>query len=217
MKNYNELIESNITMVLPHCFDMILKHKTNISKLSGDIIECGVWRGGFSIFLAKTFPKKKIWVSDSFQGFQPLKTAIFSYNGERHQPNYDLTVSLDTVKENFKQYEIPETRVEFLPGFVKDTLPNCDISKISVLRIDVDAFSATLEVLTELYDKVVPGGYIIFDDSCLYETVDAIKTFFKERNIDPYIKHPITDDSLYVDINSPSKDGMFPSGCYIIK
>ncbi len=37
----------------------------------------------------------------------------------------------------------------------------------------MDAYSATLVVLENLYDKVVPGGFIIFDDSGLYETVAA--------------------------------------------
>ena len=206
-----------MTMVLPHCFDMILKHKTNISKLSGDIIECGVWRGGFSIFLAKTFPKKKIWVSDSFQGFQPLNNASYTYLHERHLPDYVVAASFEDVQSNFKQFDVNQDQVTYLKGFVKDTLPNCGINTICVLRIDVDAYSATLEILNELYDKVVKGGYIIFDDACLYETLDAIKVFFKENSIPPYLIHPITDQKLPIDLNSPSADSTYPTGCYIIK
>lgn len=215
--DYKDLIDAGVTMALPHCFDTINKHKQSISALKGDIIECGVWRGGFSIFLAKTFPKKKIWVSDSFSGFQPLNNANYSYLHERHQPNYDVSVSLDQVKANFKQFNVNENQVTFLPGYVKDTLPNCGITNISLLRIDVDAYSATLEVLNELYDKVVTGGYIIFDDACLYETLDAIKTFFKERNISPYLFHPVTDEKLPINLDAKSDDSLYPSGCYIIK
>lgn len=215
--DYNDLINANITMVLPHCFETINRHKQTISKLKGDIIECGVWRGGFSIFLAKTFPKKKIWVSDSFAGFQPIANANYQYSKERHQPDYDIAVTLETVKENFKHFNVNEDQVIFLPGFVNDTLPNCGINNISVLRVDVDAYSATLEVLNELYDKVVPGGYIIFDDACLYETVDAIKVFFKDKNIPPFLLHPETDQELPIDFNSPSEDSKYPTGCYIIK
>lgn len=215
--DYKDLIDAGVTMALPHCFDTINKHKQSISALKGDIIECGVWRGGFSIFLAKTFPKKKIWVSDSFSGFQPLTNANYSYLHERHQPNYDISVSLDQVKANFKQFNVNENQVTFLPGYVKDTLPNCGITNISLLRIDVDAYSATLEVLNELYDKVVTGGYIIFDDACLYETLDAIKTFFNERNISPYLFHPVTNEKLPIDLEAPSEDSIYPSGCFIIK
>ena len=215
--NYKDLIDAGVTMVVPHCFDTINNHKQSISALKGDIIECGVWRGGFSIFLAKTFPKKKIWVSDSFSGFQPLTNANYSYLHERHQPNYDVSVSLDQVKANFKQFNVNENQITFLPGYVKDTLPNCGITNISLLRIDVDAYSATLEVLTELYDKVVEGGYIVFDDACLYETMDAIKTFFKQKNISPYLLHPVTNEKLPIDLDAPSEDSIYPSGCFIIK
>ena len=215
--NYNDLIAANVTMVLPHCFETINRHKQSISKLKGDVIECGVWRGGFSIFLAKTFPKKHIWVSDSFVGFQPITNAKYSYLNERHQPDYDVSATLDSVKANFKQFDIKDSQVTFLPGFVNDTLPTCGITDICLLRVDVDAYSATLEVLTELYDKVVTGGYIIFDDACLYETMDAIKVFFKDRNIEPYLLHPETDQKLLIDLDAPSQDSRYPTGCYIIK
>ena len=145
--DYNELIKADVTMVLPHCFETIINHKQTISKLKGDIIECGVWRGGFSIFLADTFKKKTIWVADSFEGFQPLETANFEYSTERHAPAYDIAVSLEEVKSNFEKFGIDLNRIKFLKGFVKDTLPTCGIKDISVLRVDVDAYSATFEVL----------------------------------------------------------------------
>jgi hypothetical protein len=76
---------------------------------------------------------------------------------------------------------------------------------------------ATLETLEELYDKVQPGGYIIFDDSCLYETLDAIKTFFKQRNLPEFINHPVTDQPLDINVRHTNDDSGLPAGCYIIK
>ena len=217
--DYKNLIEDGITMVLPMCFETIVNHSDDIAKLKGDIIECGVWKGGFSIFLADTFKDKTIWVADSFDGFQPLAESTYEYEGERHNPNYNsmIKVSLEEVQANFKKYNLEEDRIQFLKGFVKDTLPKAPINYISLLRIDVDAYSATLEVLDELYDKVVPGGYIIFDDSCLYESLNAIKTFFKQRNISPYLLHPSTDQKLPLDLEFSSDDSLYPTGCYIIK
>jgi len=219
MIDYKNLIEDGVTMVLPMCFETIINHKENIAQLKGDIVECGVWKGGFSIFLASTFKDKNIWVADSFDGFQPLSESKYSYSAERHHPDYSsmIRVSLEEVKANFKKYNLEEDRIKFLKGFVKDTLPKANIKNISLLRIDVDAYSATLEVLDELYDKVVPGGYIIFDDSCLHESLNAIKTFFKQRNISPYLFHPSTDQRLSLDLNFSSEDSLYPTGCYIIK
>ena len=96
-------------------------------------------------------------------------------------------------------------------------MPTSGIKKISLLRIDVDAYSATLEVLDELYDKVVPGGYIIFDDTCLHESLNAIKTFFKKRNIHPHLIDPSNDKVLPLTFEFISNDSEYPTGCYIVK
>jgi hypothetical protein len=219
-----DLIDNKITMVNPNEFKTILKHYPNLSKIDGDIVECGVWRGGFSIFLSYVFQDKNIWVCDSYEGFQPLETAKHQYNKERHTPTYThnavgpLGISLEEVQFHFKTYGLgDEERIKFLKGFVKDTLPTSGIEKIALLRIDVDAYSATLETLEELYDKVQPGGYVIFDDSCLYETLDAIKTFFKQRNLPEFINHPITDQPLNINLKHTNDDSGLPAGCYIIK
>jgi len=219
-----DLIDNKITMVRPDEFKTIFKHYSKISEVKGDIVECGVWRGGFSIFLSYVFQDKNIWVCDSFQGFQPLETAKHQYNKERHTPQYThnavgpLGISLEEVQSHFKTYGLEnENRIKFLKGFVKDTLPTSGIEQIALLRIDVDAYSATLETLEELYDKVQPGGYIIFDDSNLYETLDAIKTFFKQKNIAEFINHPITGDSLNIYKQYTDDNSGLPAGCYIIK
>jgi len=224
----DDLYTENITMVDPKFIKSILNFYPNLRNIEGDILECGVWRGGVSIFLSHLFNDRNIWVSDSFQGFQPLSNAKYTYDRERHIPEYvnclsgPIGVSLEEVKSNFEKYGLKdESRIKFLKGFVKDTLPTSGIEKLALLRIDVDSYSATLEVLDEMYDKVQPGGYIIFDDSILYEVIDALKVFFKKRNLEEYIYNPITHEkcnlySRYTDAY-PIAGGGFEHACYIIK
>jgi hypothetical protein len=219
-----DLINEKITMVSKNEFNLILNNYENILNIDGDIIECGVWRGGFSIFLSHIFGDKNIWVCDSYEGFQPVEIAKHSYDKERHTSNIThnfhgpIGISLEEVQSHFKTYGLgDEKRIKFLKGFVKDTLPTSGIEKIALLRIDVDAYSATLETLEELYDKVQPGGYIIFDDSCLYETLDAIKFFFNKRSIHNYLIDPITNEKLDLYQSHITSDSGFPAGCYIIK
>jgi hypothetical protein len=225
---YEELIQdlrgNKITMVGDSEFKTILNFGNEISNIEGDIVECGVWRGGMSIFMSYIFQDKNVWVCDSFQGFQPLDNAKHKYNRERHTPNYThnavgpLAISLEEVQGHFKNYGLgDQNRIKFLKGFVKDTLPNSGIGKIALLRVDVDAYSATLEVLEELYDKVSVGGLIVFDDSCLYESLDAIKAFFNQRGLEMYINHPVTNEKLSLNERHTSDDSGFPAGCYIIK
>jgi len=220
----NQLINEKITMVDNARFQTVVRHYNHLSNIDGDIIECGCWRGGFSIFLSHLFSNRNIWVCDSFCGFQPLGKAKYIYQGnERHTDTFGDTadgpigVSLDVVKSNFQKYGIKNDRINFIEGFVNDTLPKLPIKKIALLRIDVDAYSATLECLYNLYDKVSSGGYIIFDDSCLHETVDAIKDFIQENQL-PNILYDSESDEI-LDLNLfGSKAKTYPKcGCYIIK
>jgi hypothetical protein len=221
-----------VSMVPQQGFDMILRHADAIDSVEGDIVECGIWRGGMSIFLACLFPQKKIWACDSFCGFQPLQNARYPFAGENHTPSYKRTgdgspigISLKVVKENFAKYGLEDREgIEFLEGYVKDTLPTSTIDKISCLRIDVDSYSATLETLEELYDKVEGGGYIIFDDSGLPEATTAIETFFAQRDLDPELRnavtgenHPIRDYNPLVYKGINEVPGFFKECAYFIK
>jgi hypothetical protein len=222
----NSLIETKTSMVFQYQFNTVYKHLTQISRLEGDIVECGIWRGGFLIFLTHLFSNKNIWGVDSFKGFQPLKEAKYQFDGERHTPFYvdtplgPIGITIEEVKQNFRKYgfdkDILEGRVKFLEGWVKDVLPG-PIEKISLLRIDVDSYSATLETLDSLYDKVVPGGIIIFDDSGLPEALEATKSFLISRGLPLQLHHPQSDQMLDLNIRYKDNDSGIPEGCYLVK
>jgi len=211
-----DLIDKKITMVSEERFNTIVRNKDKIDKLEGDIVECGVWKGGMCIFLSKLFPDRHIWAFDSYEGFQDPTIGNYHFANEGHTPSYPayIRVSLDEVKNNFQQYGlVDEERIHFVKGWVKDTLAPyaCPLKKIALLRIDVDAYSATREVLDLLYDKVVPGGFIIFDDTCLNETVNAINDFYESRKKTLVLRNPV-NDGLVADIHAINVPG-----CYTIK
>lgn len=214
----NELVEKIIknqyTKITRERFDTISRHAESINSLEGDVIECGIWKGGMGMYLSKLFPNKQLWLADSFSGFQDhLEDAVYEYKKDRHHKGR-MAASFNTVIQNFQNLNINTENIKWLKGYVKDTLPDAGIEKIALLRVDVDAYSATREVLDYLYDKVVSGGYIIFDDTCLFESTNAIKHFFEENYPESEIdlRHPVTDE--YIDIYSKSTH---PCGSYIIK
>lgn len=188
---YKEIAQRNLTLVSRERYDTIdiLSKTIHSEQIEGDIVECGIWRGGMSIYMAYAFPGKKCWVCDSFQGFEPLDHCKYDPRGilvERHHNGYVCIAPEDEVKQSFAELGLDETQgIAFLPGWVNDTTDpsTCPIGKIALLRIDVDAYSATLVVLENLFDKVVPGGFVIFDDTGLYETDAAIREFERKRGI----------------------------------
>jgi O-methyltransferase len=219
------LIDGTITMCWKELFELPLRHYKTLSSIEGDIVECGVWRGGMAIYLSHVFSDKNIWCYDSYEGFQPLKETTYKYTGvERHTPAFKygakgpLGISLEEVKNNFELYGLGnQERIKFVEGFVNKTLPYNTIDKISILRIDVDSYSATLEVLDHLYDKVQTGGFVIFDDANLTESADAIKDFLKQRNL-PIELHNPYDDNIYP-LKDPviDTDSGYHSNSYLIK
>lgn len=158
----------------------------NKNKIEGDFIEAGVWRGGATIFmkaLSDIFGMNRtVFVADAFENIFPVD----SYTDECWHDSYfdPLSVSLDVVKNNFRKYNVLDDNVKFLKGWFKDTLDTPDIKKISLLRLDGDLYSSTMDTLNALYSKVEIGGYIIVDDyNALPQSKQAIDSYRKQHNI----------------------------------
>jgi O-methyltransferase len=138
--------------------------------IPGDLVETGVWRGGSSIFMRAILKaygdrQKVVWVADSFQGLPKPDGRYPQDAGDQHWRFAEvLAVSLEQVKSNFERYGLLDRQVEFLAGWFKDTLPAAPIQQISVLRLDGDMYSSTMDALVALYPKLSAGGYAIIDD-----------------------------------------------------
>jgi hypothetical protein len=180
--------ENRVSMLLWEMFDNIEECLVDVVKnnIEGDFIECGVWRGGGSIYayhvLQNLKSDKKVWVADSFNG----APEPYLYPEDQQDKHYleDLIVSLDDVKNNFKKFNaLDADKVIFVEGLFRDSLPKCDIEKISVLRLDGDTYEATIESLHYLYSKLSIGGYCIIDDYGIPGCVLAVKKFRKKHNI----------------------------------
>ena len=94
-----------------------------------------------------------------------------------------LSVSLEQVSENFKKFGLLDDNVVFVKGWFKDTMPNLDIKKISILRLDGDMYESTIQVLDALYHKLSVGGYCIIDDYYHPRCASAVHDFRKKHNI----------------------------------
>jgi len=57
-----------------------------------------------------------------------------------------------------------DSRVKFIKGWFKDTLPTAPIQKLSLLRLDGDLYESTIDALFYLYPKLSVGGFCIIDD-----------------------------------------------------
>jgi len=163
--------------------------KVREDRIPGDVIETGVWRGGATILMrgylaVYEMNERDVWVADSFEGL-PVPSHPLDERWDYSARNMPiLAVSLEEVQGLFERYGLLDERVRFLKGWFKDTLPGAPIEELALLRLDGDLYESTMDALSALYDKVVPGGFILVDDYGDFEACrKAVDEFRAARGI----------------------------------
>lgn len=153
------------------------------SQIPGDVVECGVWRGGSSMAIALRLiqhgdTSRKLWMYDTFSGMTDATAADVSYAGltgtallasaKRYEgPDRGRALgyaSLHEVQANMRETGYPMNQIEYVKGPVEETLPANMPDQISLLRIDTDWYSSTKHELMHLYPRLSVGGILIIDD-----------------------------------------------------
>jgi O-methyltransferase len=147
--------------------------------IPGDLVECGVWRGGSMLAAARTLleqgdGERILWLYDTFAGMpEPTALDVRDTDGTpaaallaSHDRTTDLwAVSpLDEVKRVMALSEYPGERIRYVPGKVEDTIPVGAPQQIAILRLDTDWYESTHHELVHLLPRVSPGGVLIIDD-----------------------------------------------------
>jgi O-methyltransferase len=172
---------------LQRCVETVLDE-----NIPGDLIECGVWRGGACILMRAVLAAygdetRCVWLADSFAGLPRPDTARYKAdNGILMR--FDLmapmlAVSESEVRANFQRYGLLDDQVRFLPGWFKDTLHDAPIERICVLRIDGDLYESTIQALDALYPRLSPGGFCIIDDYILKPCRQAVTDYRAKHGI----------------------------------
>ena len=175
---------------IEHCINSIIE-----DNIPGDLIETGVWRGGSTIFMkallkVNGIDNRVVWVADSFEGLPPPDEKKYKADkGINLHLHEELAVPIESVKNNFKKYDLLDENVKFLKGWFKDTLPSAPIESLSLLRLDGDLYESTMDGLVNLYPKLSKGGFIIVDDWGAVEACKkAVADYRSEHGINEEIK-----------------------------
>jgi O-methyltransferase len=150
-------------------------------KIAGDVIECGVWRGGASIFMRKILDaledNRTVFLADSFRGL-PNPTDPNDLDSYLHNVSY-LSVSEQEVYKNCERYKARDGTC-FISGWFTDSLPDLQ-ERFAILRIDADMYTSTKECFV-LYKYLSKGGYIIIDDYGVLESCKKAVDEFRAEN-----------------------------------
>jgi hypothetical protein len=166
------------------CLQTLLTTAVADHGIPGDVVECGVWRGGASIFMRGVLvalgqSSRRGWLFDSFQGLPKPKDA-----GDLDLTMFSdyLGVPLSQVQENFRAFGLLSENVKFIPGWFNETLPNAAVQQIVLLRLDGDMYESTMVALESLYPKVSPGGFVVIDDYGAIPVCCTAVSDFRQRH-----------------------------------
>jgi hypothetical protein len=168
------------TMTSPERLNAFILATRHVVKhnIPGDIVECGVWRGGSMQACAKTLlsveaTDRDLYLFDTFEGMTPPTAEDLRRDGKsaeellaaqgRDRPIWAVA-TLEDVQTGFESVPYPKERVHYVQGKVEETIPEQAPEQISILRLDTDWYASTKHELDHLYSRLVSGGVLLIDD-----------------------------------------------------
>jgi hypothetical protein len=171
-----------------------------INNIEGDIIECGVWKGGNILGVMEylhyhRINDKKVWLFDTFSGMTEPEDIDVDLKNVKAIDILDKPIvlacsPLNEVKNNLAKSNFNSKNLVFVVGDVSETLKiETNIpKKISLLRLDTDWYKSTKDELTYLYPNLVKNGVLIVDDYGHWKGSKlAFDEYFASINVKPKI------------------------------
>lgn len=150
-----------------------------LNRVPGDIVECGVWKGGSamlcaSALLAEGERDRSLYLYDTYEGMTEPTDRDIDYLGKKAKDLWWKTgskeawewtcASLEEVRINMESTGYPTERSIFIKGKVEETLPATIPEQIALLHLDTDWYESTYHEMIHLFPRLSRNGVILIDD-----------------------------------------------------
>ena len=152
------------------------------ANFDGDMAEVGTWIGGSARMIAKTVPNKILHCFDTFEGI----------------PEVDENVETKDWLVEFRGADIYETalkatsdcdNVAFYKGIFPGTIPEKLYNEsFCFVHADADVYPSTKAICEFFYDRLTPGGVLLFDDYGFKKASGvrkAVNEYFEDKPENP--------------------------------
>ncbi|GBU28036.1 hypothetical protein R84B8_01594 [Treponema sp. R8-4-B8] len=151
-------------------------------NIEGAVAEGGVYRGNFSCEINRVFPDKKLYLFDTFEGFDERDMEKEEKNrfSESREQNHFMETSVELV---IKKLPYPEKAI-IKKGYFPETATGLE-DFFCFVNLDFDLYQPILAGLEYFYPRMVKGGIIVVHDyfSEAYKGVkQAINEFDKKAD-----------------------------------
>ena len=154
------------------------------SGIAGDLVELGVFRGHTTLFVADyvdfaAWPKRWL-LYDTFDGVpdDQLNPGWAEVNRKQYKGQF----SFEEVRDRFARFP----NIEVVQGRAPQVFDQVCPEAISFLHMDLNSAIAEIQSLEVLFDRISPGGVVVFDDYCWGSARaqhEAEKRWFAERGL----------------------------------
>ena len=124
--------------------------------LQGDVVECGVYKGGSARLLSTIFNNKSILLFDSFEGM--LEDDQMDV-GSHKKGNFN-DIGLNEVKS----YLADKNNCLFYKGWIPESTKHLTNEKFCFVHLDLDLYQSTKSSIEIFWPRLVSGGAMVFDD-----------------------------------------------------
>jgi O-methyltransferase len=170
--------------------------------IGGDLVECGVWKGGSAMLCALALREmgetaRDLYLYDTYGGMAEPDERDVSYAGEAAREQWEQSrrgevtdwcfSPLEEVRANLLGTGYPAERLHFVKGRVEDTIPATAPDRVALLRLDTDWYESTRHELEHLYPLVAPGGVVIIDDYGYWRGAREATDEYLDRTSEPLL------------------------------
>jgi hypothetical protein len=171
------------------------------ARIPGDMLECGVWRGGSMMLAAKTLrsvhdTSRTLYLLDTYEGHpMPHHEHDVDLWGNRAKDEWAkhrrtdqgsdwAKVSIDDVRANMELTGYPMDQVRLIKGMVENTAATVPPAPLSLVRLDTDWYESAKVALEAFWPRLSQGGVMIVDDYGHYQGQrKAVDEYFADQPV----------------------------------
>lgn len=150
--------------------------------LGGAVAELGVYRGVFARVINETFPERKLYLFDTFEGF-PQED--INYEIENELLTNDIGMLTNTSVDYVLGKMPHQENVVIRKGYFPDTVEGLE-EKFVFVNIDVDLYKPIKAGLEYFWPRMVDNGYIFVHDyfsNAYAGSRKAVEEFAEEHRV----------------------------------
>lgn len=174
------------------------------NRIAGSVVECGVWRGGSMMIVARLLQElgdrtRDLFLFDTYDGM-PLPSdqdrdatgapasELLKMQPKTRDNLFWAYAPIEEVAANMHSTGYPADKVHLIKGQVEQTIPDAAPDNIGLLRLDTDWYASTLHELEHLYPRLAHLGVMIVNDyGCWQGAQQAVDEFFARQPFKPLL------------------------------